>query len=86
MHVFTHLSPKWEGKTGLGIYADGMVEHDADIGMMLDELKKLGIEDNTIVMYSSDNGAEFCLGRTAARRRSAARRTRNGKAATACPA
>ncbi|HUO10578.1 MAG TPA: arylsulfatase [Phycisphaerae bacterium] len=59
MHCFTHLSPKWEGKTGLGIYADGMVEHDADIGLMLDELKKLGVDDNTIVMYSSDNGAEF---------------------------
>ena len=61
MHVFTHLSPKWEGKTGYGVYADGMVEHDADIGIMLDELKKLGVEDNTIVMYSSDNGAE-CFG------------------------
>jgi arylsulfatase len=59
MHCFTHLSPKWEGKTGLGIYADGMVEHDNDIGLMLAELKKLGLEDNTIVMYSSDNGAEF---------------------------
>jgi arylsulfatase A-like enzyme len=58
MHVFTHLSPKWEGKTGLGIEADGMVEHDGDVGKLLDELKKLGIEDNTIVMYSSDNGAE----------------------------
>jgi len=59
MHVFTHLSPKWEGKTGLGIYADGMVEHDTDVGLLLEELKKLGIEDNTIVMYSTDNGAEF---------------------------
>ncbi len=58
MHVWTHLSPKWEGKTGLGIYADGMVEHDSNVGELLDELKKLGIEDNTIVMYSSDNGAE----------------------------
>jgi len=58
MHVFTHLSPKWNGKTGFGIYADGMVEHDNDIGLMLAELKKLGLEDNTIVMYSSDNGAE----------------------------
>jgi arylsulfatase A-like enzyme len=59
MHVFTHLSPKWEGKTGLGIEADGMVEHDTDVGRLLDELKKLGLEDNTIVMYSTDNGAEF---------------------------
>ena len=58
MHVFTHLSPKWEGKTGYGIYADGMAEHDNDIGILLDELKKLGLEDNTIVMYSSDNGSE----------------------------
>lgn len=58
MHVFTHLSPKWEGKTGYGVFADGMAEHDNDIGIMLDELKKLGLEDNTIVMYSSDNGAE----------------------------
>jgi len=58
MHVFTHLSPKWEGKTGYGVYADGMAEHDNDIGIMLDELKKLGLEDNTIVMYSTDNGAE----------------------------
>jgi arylsulfatase A-like enzyme len=61
MHTYTHLSPKWAGKTGLGIEADGMVEHDADVGLLLDELKKLGIEDNTIVMYSSDNGAEFFL-------------------------
>lgn len=58
MHVFTHLSPKWEGKTGLGVYADGMTEHDYDVGLMLAELKKLGVDDNTIVMYSSDNGAE----------------------------
>jgi arylsulfatase A-like enzyme len=58
MHVFTHLSPKWAGKTGFGVYADGMVEHDNDIGLMLAELKKLGLDDNTIVMYSSDNGAE----------------------------
>ncbi|SHE56292.1 arylsulfatase [Kaistia soli DSM 19436] len=58
MHVFTHLKPSSEGKTGLGIYADGMVEHDAMVGQLLDELKKLGIEDDTIVMYSTDNGAE----------------------------
>jgi arylsulfatase A-like enzyme len=58
MHVFTHLKPSSEGKTGLGIYADGMVEHDAMVGQLLDKLKELGIEDNTIVMYSTDNGAE----------------------------
>ena len=58
MHIFTHLKPEAEGKTGLGIYADGMVEHDAHVGQLLDKLKELGIEDNTIVMYSTDNGAE----------------------------
>ncbi|MBZ9935109.1 arylsulfatase [Mesorhizobium sp. BR1-1-16] len=58
MHVFTHLKPSSEGKTGLGIYADGMVEHDGMVGQLLDELKKLGIENDTIVMYSTDNGAE----------------------------
>jgi arylsulfatase A-like enzyme len=58
MHVFTHLKPASVGKTGLGIYADGMVEHDGMVGQVLDKIKELGIEDNTIVMYSTDNGAE----------------------------
>jgi arylsulfatase A-like enzyme len=47
MHIFTHLKAESEGKTGLGIYADGMVEHDAMVGQLLDKLKELGIEDNT---------------------------------------
>jgi arylsulfatase A-like enzyme len=58
MHIFTHLKPASEGKTGLGIYADGMVEHDAQVGQVLAKLKELGLDDNTIVMYSTDNGAE----------------------------
>jgi arylsulfatase A-like enzyme len=58
MHIFTHLKPESEGKTGLGVYADGMVEHDGHVGELLAKLKELGIEDNTIVMYSTDNGAE----------------------------
>ena len=58
MHIWTHLKKESQGKTGLGVYADGMVEHDAMVGQLLAELKKLGIEDNTIVMYSTDNGAE----------------------------
>ena len=44
--------------TGLGVYPDGMVEHDAMVGELLDKLDELGIADNTIVMYSTDNGAE----------------------------
>ncbi len=59
MHVFTHLKKESEGRTGLGVYADGMVEHDGQVGELLAEVKKLGVEDNTIVMYSTDNGAEF---------------------------
>jgi arylsulfatase A-like enzyme len=58
MHINTHLKKESEGKTGLGIYPDGMVEHDAMVGQLLDKLKELGLEDNTIVMYSTDNGAE----------------------------
>ena len=58
MHIWTHLKPESVGKTGLGVYADGMVEHDGHVGQLLDKLKELGIEDNTIVMYSTDNGAE----------------------------
>jgi len=58
MHVNTHLKPESEGRTGLGIYADGMVEHDDMVGQLLAKLDELGIADNTIVMYSTDNGAE----------------------------
>ncbi|MBS0191650.1 MAG: arylsulfatase [Planctomycetes bacterium] len=58
MHVFTHLKPDSDGKSGLGVYADGMVEHDGQVGQVLDKLKALGLDDNTIVMYSTDNGAE----------------------------
>ncbi|ODS00360.1 arylsulfatase [Methyloceanibacter methanicus] len=58
MHIFTHLRDEAQGKTGYGVYADGMVEHDAHVGRLLDKLDELGIADNTIVMYSTDNGAE----------------------------
>jgi arylsulfatase len=58
MHIFTHLKPASVGKTGLGIYPDGMVEHDGMVGQLLAKLEELGIADNTIVMYSTDNGAE----------------------------
>lgn len=57
-HIFTHLKPEFDGKTGMGIYADGMAEHDTHVGMLLKQLDDLGIADNTIVMYSTDNGAE----------------------------
>ena len=58
MHVWTHLKKESQGVTGIGLYADGMAEHDLIIGTVLDKLEELGIVDNTIVMYSTDNGAE----------------------------
>ena len=58
MHVFTHLKEESKGKTGLGIYPDGMVEHDGHVGELLDLLDDLKIADNTIVFYGTDNGAE----------------------------
>ncbi|RAJ08656.1 arylsulfatase [Chitinophaga skermanii] len=61
MHVFTHLKPSSMGKTGKGIHADGMVEHDGMVGELLDLLDQLKITDNTIVVYTTDNGAELAL-------------------------
>ncbi len=58
MHIWTHLKPESGGKTGLGVYADGMVEHDGHVGRLLKQLDDLGIADNTIVLYTTDNGAE----------------------------
>ena len=58
MHIFTRLKPESQGQTGLGIYADGMVEHDRHVGQLLAKLRELGVDDNTIVVYTTDNGAE----------------------------
>ncbi len=58
MHIFTHLKEESQGKTGRGVYADGLVEHDGQVGLLLDKLDELGITDNTIVIYTTDNGAE----------------------------
>ena len=58
MHVWTRLRPEAIGRTGIGLYPDGMVEHDDHVGALLDRLDELGIADNTIVIYSTDNGAE----------------------------
>ncbi|MEM1451809.1 MAG: arylsulfatase [Planctomycetota bacterium] len=58
MHVWTRLKEEAIGRTGVGLYPDGVVEHDDHVGLMLDKLDELGIADNTIVVYSTDNGAE----------------------------
>ncbi|MBN9297332.1 MAG: arylsulfatase [Filimonas sp.] len=61
MHVFTHLKKASLGKTGKGIEADGMAEHDAMVGELLKQLSDLKIDQNTIVVYTTDNGAELAL-------------------------
>src|SRR5882672_6431288 len=59
MHIWTHLSKEYEGKTGLGLQADGMTQHDDDIGKLLKKLDDMGVANNTIVVYTTDNGAEL---------------------------
>ena len=58
MHIWTRLTKEAEGKTGFGVYADGMAEHDGQVGELLKKLDDLKIADNTIVIYTTDNGAE----------------------------
>ena len=58
MHIYTFLKPASKGKTGLGITADGMTEMDGMVGQLLKKLDDLGVADNTIVIWTTDNGAE----------------------------
>ncbi|HBE70608.1 MAG TPA: arylsulfatase [Planctomycetaceae bacterium] len=57
MHYRTNLSDESDGATGYGLYADGMQEMDDDVGELLDLIEELGVDDNTLVMFSTDNGA-----------------------------
>jgi arylsulfatase A-like enzyme len=58
MHIFTHIRPEYQGKSGMpgNDYADGMWEHDQDVGKLLKALDDSGVADNTIVIYTTDNG------------------------------
>jgi len=58
MHFRTHVKPGSEGQSGRwqSPYHDAMIDHDKNVGTVLDMIDKLGIGDNTIVMYSTDNG------------------------------
>lgn len=56
MHFRTYVKDELRGISGQDEYADGMVEHDMHVGQLLDKLDDLGIADNTIVLYSTDNG------------------------------
>jgi len=56
MHFRTHVKAELRGISGQDEYADGMVEHDMHVGQLLDLLDELGVADNTIVQYGTDNG------------------------------
>jgi arylsulfatase len=62
MHVFTHLAPKYEkmrnAENGWGVYEAGMAQFDDIIGSVMKQLDDMGIADNTIVVVTTDNGAE----------------------------
>jgi arylsulfatase len=59
MHFRTHVKNELRGISGQDEYSDGMVEHDMHVGKFLDLLDELGITNNTIVMYSTDNGPHY---------------------------
>jgi arylsulfatase A-like enzyme len=59
MHVFTHIPKDAEGISGQGFYNDAMVLHDRAVGQLLDLLDELGIAEDTIVQYSTDNGPHY---------------------------
>ena len=59
MHFYTHIKDEVKGISGQGFYNDGMVEHDRHVGNMLDYLDQLKIADNTIVVYTTDNGPHY---------------------------
>ena len=59
MHYYTHLKSESSGLSGQGFYNDGMVEHDNHVGTLLAKLDELGVADNTIVIYTTDNGVHY---------------------------
>jgi arylsulfatase A-like enzyme len=58
MHLPTRPRAEFEGKTGHGEWADALLQMDTDFGTLLDYLTSLGVDDNTIVVFSGDNGPE----------------------------
>jgi len=59
MHFYTHISDEVEGISGQDFYGDGMLEHDGHVGELLQLLDDLGIAENTIVIYTTDNGPHY---------------------------
>jgi arylsulfatase len=56
MHAITHVRPSMLGQSGISEYFDGMIEHDGQVGQILKTLDDLGIANDTIVVYCTDNG------------------------------
>jgi len=67
MHIWTHVPQEYmqkavdEGRPEMDVYRAGMIQHDEEIGALLKKLDDLGVADNTIVVYSTDNGYEMML-------------------------
>ncbi|WP_282037508.1 arylsulfatase [Saccharicrinis aurantiacus] len=59
MHQEIFVSDDWAGKSGHGKYSDGLMHLDHVIGELLDKLDELGVADNTIVLFTSDNGVNL---------------------------
>jgi arylsulfatase A-like enzyme len=59
MHLYTHVRPEYKGRSGLSEYVDGMLEHDGHVGSLLKVIDELGIANNTIVIYGTDNGVHM---------------------------
>jgi arylsulfatase len=84
-HLPSEPNPTFDGKTGNGEWADMLAEMDYNVAQMLDTLNTLGIADNTIVIFTSDNGAEFFKPWDGVRpARGVARTSQRSKAASAC--
>jgi len=58
-HLPTEPNPAFKGRTGNGDWADVLAEMDANVGQILDAVDRAGIRDNTIIVFTSDNGPEF---------------------------
>jgi arylsulfatase A-like enzyme len=77
-HVPVHVSDKFKGKSKLGIYGDACMEIDWSVGQVLDTLKRLGLDENTLVIFTSDNGPWLTYGNHAG----SAKPLRDGKTTT----
>ena len=86
MHVFTHLKPSSVGKTGHGLYPDGMVELDGYVGELLENSTTSASRTTPSSFSPRITAPKNAFGRTVERPLSAARKTRTGKAAGAYPA